>query len=312
MIRRRTAYGVWLVGPSLVLAGLAALPSEVRSDAAPQTPRTAGATGVLVIAHGGSARWNGLVRDTVKQADLHAPVEVAFGMGMHPQEVHAFQEGVEQLEQQGVSRVVVIPLLVSSFSEVFRQYEYLFGIQPQSQWPEAGAPVTLKIPVVMGRALDDHPAVAEILLERARELSRDPANETVIVVAHGPNEDADNQRWLQRIQRLAQQVQHTGGFRDVQGFTIRDDAPDSVRADAEAALRKAVETASGQGRVLVVPLLIAQGGIEQKIPTILKGLSYAYNGHTLLPHDKVAQWIAQQAAQAGSTAPSSRCVPCGQ
>ncbi|MBI3311910.1 MAG: hypothetical protein HYZ88_00060, partial [Candidatus Omnitrophica bacterium] len=222
--------------------------------------------GVLVIAHGGSAQWNGLVRHVVKQADLEAPVGVAFGMGMHPQEVRAFQEAVEQLEKHGARRLVVIPLLVSSFSEVFRQYEYLFGIRPEAQWSEAGAPVSLKIPVVMGRALDDHPAVAEILLERARELSRDPNTETVILIAHGPTEDADNQQWLERIRHLGQRIQQAGGFREVLGFTIRDDAPAAIREGAEAALRTAVHTAGGQGRVLVVPLLIAQGGIERKIP----------------------------------------------
>ena len=251
--------------------------------------------GVLVVAHGGSRQWNDLVRDVVKRAQLEAPTEVAFGMAMHPEEVQAMQQAVDRLERRGVNRIVVVPFLVSSYSEVFRQYEYLFGIHPEAEWPEAGRPLALHVPVVMGQALDDSPVVAEVLLDRARRLSVSPAEETVIVVAHGPNGEDDNDQWLRTMQHLAQHLKRQGGFRAVEPFTIRDDAPEAIRGRAIASLRAAVQASSTQGQVLVVPLLIAQGGVEQKIPKLLAGLSYRYKPRALLPHPKMAQWIAQQA-----------------
>ena len=51
--------------------------------------------GVLVVAHGGNNRWDGLVRKAVAQARLDVPVQVAFGMGMHQAEGRAFQDAVE-------------------------------------------------------------------------------------------------------------------------------------------------------------------------------------------------------------------------
>ncbi len=265
--------------------------------ATPVAPTAVGAEqcGVLVIAHGGSARWNRTVQQTLKGSELALPAEAAFGMGMQAEEVERFQQAVAKLEAQGVGRIAVIPLLVSSHSEVYRQYEYLFGLRDRAEWPEAGPPLQVHVPVVMGHALDDDPVVAEILLERARVLGRHPLKETVVLLAHGPNDEADNAQWLASLQRVAQHLKQTGGFAEVLSLTIRDDASHAVREDAKQALRQAVQDAGRQHQVLVVPVLMAQGGIEHKIPKLLKGLSYRYSGQTLLPHPKLSEWIAQQA-----------------
>ena len=265
-----------------------------------------GRVGVLVVAHGGTNRWNSAVRKAVKQADLKAPTEVALGMGMHPEEVRQLQQTVDRLERKGVSRIVVVPLFVSSHSEVFRQYEYLFRVRPKPEWAEAGGPLTLQVPVNLGQPLDDDPSVADVLTERAKALSRIPDRETVVLVAHGPNEDADNQQWIQGMERLAEQIKQRGTFRAVVVHTMRDDAPKLVRNQAEQALRKVVAEAGRDGRVLVIPVLIAQGGVEQKIPKMLAGLSYAYHGETLLPHRKLVEWIARQATELSIRVPTDR------
>ena len=260
--------------------------------------------GVLVLAHGGSRSWDGVVRQTVRQAQLPVPTQVVFGMGMHPGELTKMQQAVERLQQQGVQRIVVIPLLVSSHSEVFRQYEYLFGIRQQAEWPEAGKPLRRRVPIVMGVALDDHPVIAESLLERAARISREPGNETVVLVAHGPNGDVDNERWLGAMQHLADLMKQRAGFRQVVSLTMRDDAPAPLKAQAETQFRQTVMTAGQQGRVLVLPLLLAKGGVEQKVPKILAGIPCTIARETLLPHPKLAQWVAAQAGRLAA-APSS-------
>ncbi len=251
--------------------------------------------GVLVMAHGGTKDWDGMIRKAVKSADLSMPVEVALGMGMHSGEVRRFQEAVNKLERRGVTRIVVVPLLVSSYSEVYRQFEYLLGIRKKPEWPVE--PLRLEVPVVMGKALDDHPLVAEVLLERAQELSRDPANETVVLVGHGPNGDDDNRQWLDVMNRLAARVKEEGKFHEVATATMRDDASKELQDKAKEQFRAAVQTAGAKGRVLIVPLLMARGGIEEKIPKLLSGLSYVYRGQTLLPSRKIEEWIARQAQE---------------
>ncbi len=258
--------------------------------------RGAQQVGVLVLAHGGTGRWNRLVTNAVRAAKLRDPVEVAFGMGMHAQEVRAIQRAVDDLEEQGAARIVVVPLLVSSASEVMRQYEYLLGLRERGPW-EGVAPVSLHVPVVMMAPLDDDPVVAEVLLERAQELSRRPQQETIVLVAHGPVSEEDNNRWIEALSRVGQRLQTTGGFRGVVPVTMRDDAPAAVQEEATRQMREAVRRHAETGRALVIPVLLANGGIEGKIPKRLNGLSYAYRGRALLPHPKISQWIARRVEQ---------------
>lgn len=257
-----------------------------------------GEVGVLVLAHGGSWRWNQTVREAVAQAHLDCPTEVAFGMGMHAKEVKRLQRAVEQLERRKVNRIVVVPLLVSSSSEVMRQFEYLFGVREHGPWETHAKPLALHVPVVMAAPLDDDPAVAQVLVERARAMSRTPEQEAVVLIAHGPNAEDDNAAWLHTMERLARQVQAQGHFRAVLPVTMRDDASKPVREEATHQMRALVQAQSQHGRTLVVPLLLANGGIEAKIPKRLHGLAYLYQRQTLLPHPALSQWIARRVAAA--------------
>lgn len=77
--------------------------------------------GVLVLAHGGSETWNQSVLDATQSIKQKYPVEVAFGMAL-PQTI---QEGIDNLESKGVTKIIVVPLFVSSHSFIIRQTEYL-------------------------------------------------------------------------------------------------------------------------------------------------------------------------------------------
>lgn len=279
---------------SLLILPLAAAAVEgVSTAAGPATERV----GVLVIAHGGTNPWDSAVRRVVRQARIRVPVHVAFGMGMHSHEVRAFQDAVNRLQRRGISRLLVVPLLVSSHSEVYRQFQYLFGARAEAVWPEAGAALSLDVPAALGHGLDDDQLLAQILLDRARTLSRTPERETVVLVSHGPNDDEENQQWLGEMKGFEAFLQQAGPFHAVVSLTIRDDAPKAVKERAVRELREAVRRASEEGRALVVPVLLAPGGIERKIPKLLAGLSYAWNGQTILPDARIAEWLAQQLRQ---------------
>ncbi len=179
-----------------------------------------------------------------------------------------------------------------------RQFEYVLGLRPEGPWQEHAHPVTLHAPVIMTHPLDNDPVVADILLERAARISEHPDQEAVVLVAHGPVSDEDEARWLSSMDQLAREIKGRGGFRAVVPVTMRDDAPEPVREAATQRMRRAVQELGQGGRVLVVPLLLANGGIEQKIPQRLEGLSYVLQEQALLPHPKVAQWIASQVSEA--------------
>jgi hypothetical protein len=143
--------------------------------------------------------------------------------------------------------------------------------------------------------LNDSAVVVEILLDRAHEISAAPAKETVVIVAHGPNDDGDNQRWNEILQRLAARIKERGGYKGAEGVTLRDDAPPATRQQAVQNLRERVKAADQAGtRALVVTLLLSPGGIEHKIGLELRGLNYAFNTKTLLPDSRISEWIRSQ------------------
>lgn len=266
------------------------------------------AYGILLLGHGGSSEWNQSLHD-VKQAvtDQKIPIEMALGMA-DPTEI---QPAVDKLQQQQVKKIVVVPLFVSSHSEVIEQTKYVLGIRkiPSEEFVNAPhahmANMTVKrarlnIPLVMAPALDDHPLVADILLDRAKAMSRNPSKEYVILVGHGPLKEEDNELWLKYMDNLARAVQTHGGFAGVFSATIRDDSPPDVRQKADKILRDMVSRYSHEGRVLVVPDLISSGGIERHISKILDGLFYSWTGKTLLPDPRITRWVIESAQKASN------------
>lgn len=275
--------------------------------AAPLAAAPKSSYGLLLLAHGGDSSWNGEImalRDRIRRT---MPVEVALGMA----DADAIQKALDRLELGGLVKIVAVPLFIHSDSEVMDQTRFVLGIaeRPSAVFHRAMAAhphgsrssggshrVKSLKPLTMTKALDDHPLVAEILLERAKAISQAPASETVIVVGHGPVDDAANAAWFKTMQGLAGWVKAKGGFKSAAGATLRDDAPASVRAKAVKELRELVTRASLNGRVLVVPHLIARGGIEKKVAEALAGLRYSWDGETLMPHKNMERWVLESAA----------------
>jgi sirohydrochlorin cobaltochelatase len=140
--------------------------------------------------------------------------------------------------------------------------------------------------------------VSSILLERAQSLSRDSKTEGVVLVAHGPVDDKAVGAWNDAMAKHAEFVRREGGFRAASFALLRDDAAPEVRAASVRALRELVRAGGKDGRTLVVPVLIARGGIEGKLSKDLAGLKYAWNGATLMPHDGFEGWVLKRAADA--------------
>jgi sirohydrochlorin ferrochelatase len=276
--------------------------------------------GILLLAHGGGPEWNAQVQTLAEDVNRTTPTEVAFGMATRGN----IQSAVERLQARGVTEIVSVPLFVSSWSSVIRSTEYLLALRadappeldvyarmshshgPQTEssnghdshhHPSDGeavgkTPVTATVPIRMTCALNGDPVVADILLTRVRSISQTPQNEAVIVVAHGPVSDEDNERWLRDMSAIAHQIGLAGRFAPIDYLTLRDDAPAPVRDAATAELRALVERRLAEHRrVLIAPLLISYGGIERRLRERLEGLAYTMPGAALMPDQRLAQWV---------------------
>ena len=67
-------------------------------------------------------------------------------------------------------------------------------------------------------------------------LSDDPERESVLILAHGPGDDRENERSIAALDELAQPMRDELGFRTVEVHTLREDW-DEKRKVAEAEIR---------------------------------------------------------------------------
>ncbi|MEZ4945074.1 MAG: CbiX/SirB N-terminal domain-containing protein [Cyclobacteriaceae bacterium] len=155
-----------------------------------------------------------------------------------------------------------------------------------------------KSKIIFTNPLDDHPLVAQIIYERIKELSTNPGEEIVILVGHGPNPEEDNKKWIDDMESIVDQVRVMQRESEklskmILAITVRDDADKAIYEQAKENLRNLVVQGSKQGKVIIVPLFLSAGGAEQKIKTRLEGLAYIWNGKTLLPDEKISDFILQ-------------------
>ena len=275
--------------------------------------------GVLLLAHGSNDKaWEKTVSDMVEPLKSRYPLEIAFGMA----DPVTMQEAIDKLEANGVTRIVAIPLFISSYSPIIRQNEYLLGMRKVladapmimrhvsenhgsnhvAMRAKLGlptlAPLRLNSKIALRRPLDDNALLVEIIRERIEELSTDPGNETVIIVAHGPNDEEDNKNWLKTMDSIVDQLHkkregNRSFFKQIFCVTARDDAEKAIYNQAKEHLRSLVYQSGKNGEVIVIPLFLAQGGVEGKIVERLKGLKYEWSGKTLLPHQNVLRFVQQ-------------------
>jgi hypothetical protein len=129
-------------------------------------------------------------------------------------------------------------------------------------------------------------------LEYASEISDQPAEETLIVVGHGPQDAADNERELAILQQHVEFLEERSDFAQIKAINLQDDAIEAVRSANVAKLRSWIEAASDAGqRVLIVGYLMSTRGIQYKFKEDLKDLDYTLQTKGISSHSLFARWI---------------------
>lgn len=278
-------------------------------------PGAAAGFGVLVMAHGGDPAWNQSVLDAVEPVGEHDPVEVAFGMA----DACSLREAVQRLEKRGVRRIAVVRLFISGESWHERT-EQIFGLREGAPTVPTGGATPPECEesghgghghhrmaffrldssasfAVSKQGLLEATEIGEILATRARTLSQKPEVEDVLVLAHGPADDQENDRWLANLTARAGGVRALG-FHSVQVETLREDWPEK-REQAEQRIRAYAAKAEKEGRrVIVLPFRLSGFGPYAKV---LEGRAYVADQKGLLPHASITQWVARQSEELRAT-----------
>jgi len=251
--------------------------------------------GVILLSNSGPRGWSKMVNRAVREAAMPYPTHVFYGAGDTPAQQSTLQGMVQDLEDSGANTIIVIPMTVSPYSQAFRQWKYLLGVDVQPGFNNVPLfPVRKNSTVKFAEPLNDSAVVVEILLDRISEISRKAEEECVIIVTPGPRDDVDNIQWESVLKSLSARVKERGRFKSVEAATLRDEAPSEKRQQALRVLRQKVDKAQQSGRAIVVPLVLSSSGIEHKISLELRGVAYTYNNKALLPDSRISEWMRSQ------------------
>jgi DNA-binding LacI/PurR family transcriptional regulator len=253
----------------------------------------AGKTGVLGLAHGFKEPGNTQFREAYAGVGETYPSTYAVGMAMMTSE--HIQSALQALEDAGADTIVVIPTTTADHSTLTRQWDYIFGKRDDSAYLDVPR-VETDAQLIWTPTPTQHPIVAEIMLDYAQELSTDPATEVVIILGHGPQSKADNDKELAILSRHAAFIKQEGGFADVIFGNVQDDAPTEVRAQNVATLRALAQAAIDSGhRVIAVHTSLTQSGVVKRLDRDINDLA-AFNNKGLMQHPRFADWIDEVVA----------------
>jgi sirohydrochlorin ferrochelatase len=248
-----------------------------------------GKVGVLMLNHGVSEPSDQALRKGIAPRALERPTAIAFGMAMTTSQ--ALQQAVDDLNARGVETIVAVDPESSEHKSIYRQWQYILGLRDKAAYVDVPQ-VTSKARILMVPPVNDSPIVAKILLDNARELSRNEKREAVVIIAHGPEDDVDNPPDLAEVRKLAAWVKKKSRFAQVDALNIQDDAPPPVRAANVKAFRQLVIDARARGQdVIVVPYVINAVGLQPKLQKDLQGLEFRFQEKGIGEHPNFLKWI---------------------
>jgi len=249
--------------------------------------------GIVVMAHGAGEYHNERILKAVEPLRKRYNLEVAFGMA----DVETLQAAIDKVEARGARRIHVLRLY--SISRALKaETEFVLGLtstRGPMNHSGKGGPSRVRSGALLstGGGFDDHPLIAEVLLQRVLEVSRDPDRETVILLGHGAGEDEEDQFWIEQMEKWAEFIRAKAPrrFRAIKVATVREDWPEK-RERAVAQVRWMIEDAGRDGgRVLVISTRIAGAGPYRRF---LAGLDYVLNDQGIAPHPNLTRWVEEQ------------------
>ena len=272
-----------------------------------ETPLAASQIGVVIMPHGSTQPWNDAVETTIQPLLAKYPVEMAYGMG----DPYIIQDAVSRLEQRGIRHIVFVRMYALD-THMKPLTDYILGLNDHSptgphgggHGAGGGAPPQVRTAARFSTfgGYEQNPEIALVLHKRIAELSKDPSNESVLLLAHGEGTDEGNDRWLSvmnaNIARLRQDP-HCAKLKAIKALTVREDWP-KEREKAVAAARAAIKEAGQHGRVLVIANRLYGSGPYR---TMLQGLTYEMNDKGLVD-PVLTQWL-----EAGLTRVTAELIP---
>ena len=243
--------------------------------------------GVVVMPHGATKPYNDAIEKTIQPLKKKYQVEMAYGMG----DSISLQNAISNLEGKGIKRIVFVRMYPSS-DQFKEKTDYILGLDSRvpEQW-DGLIPSQVRTSAIINTfgGYEEDSLIAGIFLDRIKEVSKNPTEETIILLAHGgKNEQAEklrNEKMDSHISWI--QKQSNPPFKKIIGMTLREDWPDK-RAKAVKKIKKVVKEGNSSGKVIIISNRLYGSGPYNHF---LKGLEFEMNSKGLAPHPNLTKWI---------------------
>lgn len=243
--------------------------------------------GVVIMPHGATQPYNDAIEKAVEPLKKDYKVEMAYGMA----DPITIENAVLKLEKQGAKRIVFVRMY--SMSGQFKdKTDYILGLRndlPNGWQGQVPSQVRTSVAFNTFGGYEEDVLTAEILLDRIKEVSQDPEKETVILLAHGSEEDHADQAWRDAMKTNIDWIkkQVSSPFKKITGMTLREDWPEK-RTTALDEIRKVIEEGNESGKVLIISNRLYGSGPYKHF---LRKLKFDMNGKGFAPHPNLTRWL---------------------
>ena len=243
--------------------------------------------GVVIMPHGATQPYNDAIEKTIEPLKSKYKVEMAYGMG----DALTIQNAVSKLENKGIKKIVFVRMYPRS-DQLKEKTDYILGLSEKipEQWDGLIPPQIRNSSIIntFGGYEEDN-LIAGIFLERIKEISKKPSEETIILLAHGSSDDQaeilrknkmkDHIDWIQK--------QFNPTFKNIKGVSLREDWPEK-REKALNEIVNIIEEGNKRGKVIVISNRLYGSGPYKHF---LKGLNFEMNSKGLAPHPNLTRWL---------------------
>ena len=215
---------------------------------------------------------------------------------------------IKDMEREGVERALVLPLFIAPSGHSVYDLPAILGLysdrEMRSQLQEEGiAIVSTSIHLTLGPTLNYGSLLRDVLLERTRELSKEPQSEGIVLLAHGDHRFAPI--WESTCEEIGSFLcAHTGitefdfAFVGVGQSFIQAGIPSilGVTERCERTLVLGLYFSMGVERMAQNSEL-SSGRMSFRAAEVLEDHDIVFASQGLLPSRRVSRWIAARSTE---------------
>ena len=273
-----------------------------------------GKIGLLIIAHGSpSEQWNqpvidieNQVKELLKTKNIldFDEVRVALMEFIEP----SIATVVKDMENKGITKVYALPLFIAPSGHSLYDIPTILGLYYNQEIvddiKEEGIKIVdTNIKVTVGPTLDYKNVMKDILLDKVKNLSDNPAEEALIILAHGDKnfkpiwEELINETGNYILGKTSIEYFDKGFVEVGQSFAIDGVSP-------------IIKASENKKKVIVVGMYLSMGvknmaensgfimmGRTVKSKKMFEGKNIVFLEHGLLPDKRIPEWILDRAVE---------------